>query len=522
MVTRDNKIVISGQNLVPGHTYEIAVVAKDEAGRQASIDTAPKAVITIQGKLETPGVPTGFAATSGLTTIYLAWTLPDDSDIESIEITRADTDTLPAGTVIANTKGTSYSDLIGSVGTTRYYWLRAKSRSGKYSDYTAVASATTAGVAPTDVSDFAITASKTFTKIPILDGDAWTDNSPDAGKISWNQHNLVFNGAWYQVAAGASNTTSKYVYWTVGHTSGAGTVASPYATTYSVAAAAPTLDDTKFIIATNVAGVHSLAWNSMANQVIGTAYILDAAIIDAKIASCAVDKLTAGSITSKSITLAVAAGTGDVKIQAGAKNDFNNVNTGFILGIDDSDGDTPKFYIGSSSSYLNWDGTTLTIRGSLNADDIGAGTLTGRVVQTAASGQRAKMDSADNTLKFYVGAESAACLTINASIAAGRPGILISRDGGGAIHIDNTTNGAYAEIRDDNFIICTDGTYIPIYIATISGVPYCASATGFSDGVHKVLGAQGAAVANATDAASVIARLNDLLSRLRTHGLIAT
>jgi hypothetical protein len=47
-----------------------------------------------------------------------------------------------------------------------------------------------------------------------------------------------------------------------------------------------------------------------------------------------------------------------------------------------------------------------------------------------------------------------------------------------------------------------------------------------SDGLQvqgtKVVGAQGAAVADATDAASVIARLNDLLSRLRAHGLIAT
>lgn len=38
----------------------------------------------------------------------------------------------------------------------------------------------------------------------------------------------------------------------------------------------------------------------------------------------------------------------------------------------------------------------------------------------------------------------------------------------------------------------------------------------------KVVGAQGAAVADATDAASTQARLNDLLARLRTHGLIAT
>ena len=38
----------------------------------------------------------------------------------------------------------------------------------------------------------------------------------------------------------------------------------------------------------------------------------------------------------------------------------------------------------------------------------------------------------------------------------------------------------------------------------------------------QVVGAQGAAVADATDATSVIARLNDLLARCRAHGLIAT
>jgi hypothetical protein len=47
-------------------------------------------------------------------------------------------------------------------------------------------------------------------------------------------------------------------------------------------------------------------------------------------------------------------------------------------------------------------------------------------------------------------------------------------------------------------------------------------ATAYKVGANQVVGAQGAAVANATDAASVILRLNDLLARLRTHGLIAT
>lgn len=46
--------------------------------------------------------------------------------------------------------------------------------------------------------------------------------------------------------------------------------------------------------------------------------------------------------------------------------------------------------------------------------------------------------------------------------------------------------------------------------------------TSLFRGSTKILGAQEAAVADATDAPSTMARLNDLLARLRTHGLIAT
>jgi hypothetical protein len=54
------------------------------------------------------------------------------------------------------------------------------------------------------------------------------------------------------------------------------------------------------------------------------------------------------------------------------------------------------------------------------------------------------------------------------------------------------------------------------------GVAGRVSATEFASGTTKVIGTQGAAVADATDATSVIARLNDLLARCRAHGLIAT
>jgi len=118
-----------------------------------------------------------------------------------------------------------------------------------------------------------------------------------------------------------------------------------------------------------------LARNIGTNEVIAnTANIKDGIITNAKIVSLSVNKLTAGTITSKDIVLAVSDGSGDVAIRAG-KTDFTNSESGFILGIDDSDGNKAKFYIGNSSNYLNWDGSSLSIRGSLNADDIITGTL---------------------------------------------------------------------------------------------------------------------------------------------------
>ena len=48
------------------------------------------------------------------------------------------------------------------------------------------------------------------------------------------------------------------------------------------------------------------------------------------------------------------------------------------------------------------------------------------------------------------------------------------------------------------------------------------SVTGWYMGATKLIGVQGAAVADATGADDVVAQLNALLARLRTHGLIAT
>lgn len=53
-------------------------------------------------------------------------------------------------------------------------------------------------------------------------------------------------------------------------------------------------------------------------------------------------------------------------IQSG-KTGFNNTDPGYILGLDDG---VAKFYIGNTTNYLNWDGTTLTVTGSLVVSSI--------------------------------------------------------------------------------------------------------------------------------------------------------
>ena len=76
---------------------------------------------------------------------------------------------------------------------------------------------------------------------------------------------------------------------------------------------------------------------------------------------------------SGTLTMSLAPNQGDVYIRAVIDaGDFANTGakTGFILGIDDSDSDTPKFYFGSPSNYIKYDGSTLTVAGALTASSI--------------------------------------------------------------------------------------------------------------------------------------------------------
>ena len=91
----------------------------------------------------------------------------------------------------------------------------------------------------------------------------------------------------------------------------------------------------------------------------------------------------------------------------------------------------------------------------------------------------------------------------------------------------------YATISGHKLAYVNSSGTFPVFIqassydvaAGFANSPYLTAigaSGGLQVGANKVIGAQGAAVADATGAGDVVAQLNTLLSRLRAHGLIAT
>jgi len=421
-VDNDKKTTLT-HDFTVGHEVEVIVRAIGPDGTEQAMEHAVRNTIVIQGKLTTPNSPTALTATGAFLAINLSWTNPPDYDFSKMEIWRSATD-LGTAVKIAEVKGLSYIDSIGISGATFYYWIRAANTSGKISEYYprtgAGVSATTLGITSTSIDDFAVTATKMFTKTIILSADAWTDNSPGAGSIAWNAHVLVYNGVRYTITG--SDANQKYVYWVIGATTYSKTNNHP-------SAALP--ENTYFIIATNISGTHDLAWNKMANAVIGNAWIQDLAVTDAKIATLTANKLTAGTIDASIITV-------------------TNLNaTNLTVGT------LPVARIGATSVEASKLGTTVIsggkiITGLLTATNIQTGTLTGRRIQTAAAGQRAVMDIVDNTFRLLDN--------------AGNTLVLIDDNldsGGSGMRVENAAGAAVELLKDaDNFFVVYNGGWL--------------------------------------------------------------
>jgi len=446
----------------------------------------------------------------------------------------------------------------------------------------------TLNITPTDIQDFAVSASKIFTKIPIIEADSWANNSPSSLYVSWNAHWLFYNGNKYNI--NASNTNNKYIYWRMDNPSN-----------YQTSDAAPIRDDTTFIICMNILGTHNIAWNSIANQVIGTAYILDAAITNVKIEDLAVTnakihdlnayKITSGTLTVERTEAKCTNPNADVTGEHTALDITNLPATpsgaglyatpeylGFYNGSSFRSfirNDGCFFFEGDGNNYILWNGSNMTVEGNiiitggsgianlsdsgdlslkdvigandcdttiisggkiitslLTANNIQTGILTGLTVQTAlANNKRIVLSQADNNFKL-LNASNQVLVLIDDDTFGGLPGIAIEPVSGGAgLIITNgdyvTTNGASigldctAEVPS-LFVQKDDGTSVTLYADGRVLADSYMNASAYKVSSTQIIGTQGAAVANAVDAATVILRLNELLARCRTHGLIAS
>jgi len=483
-------------NFTKDHEYEVKVVAVGPDGTKQPIDEAACNTITIQGKLDTPDSPSGLTTTGFLNAISLSWTNPLDYDLDHVEIWRSDVNSAAFASKIAEVKGVTYLDTVGTPNLTYYYWIEAINTSGTASGLhpstTEGVSGTSLGVEVTDIDDFAIDATKMFINTIILSADVWTDNSPDAGKIAWNAHTIVYNGASYPITAG--NTALKYVYWTVG------------STTYSASATHPALGTTAFMIATNAGGIHTLVWNNSANMVIGSAFIMD---LD-------VDKLVANAASTNEFV------SNTAQIKNGIINDAKITGTLTVGHTDakctDPDADQtsanpqPVSWLTDAGAMAYEDlvekaklGTTIVEGGYiktdlLTADNIVTGTLTGRVVQTAVSGQRVVVDSSDNTIKFYDSSENIK--------------VLIDDLSGGFVRVGQST-GADGESWVD-----VESGKISIYdswVSTLLSLHYYKPAyPGFYDLILFEVGAYGNTTIGSSEQSSTLTLNGDLIGKYIT------
>lgn len=244
-----------------------------------------------------PAIPTGITIGSAIRSVFLNWVNATVADWDYVNIYRNTSNTFPGGTPYASVASNAFVDTNVVQGTTYYYFFKSVDTSGNetVSPSTSV-NATPGQVATSDITNFAVGLTQQYNATIALAGFTWTDNSPSAGLIAWSAGTIYYQGVAYAIVAG--NTANGYVYFAPGVST----------TVLQTSVSNPALTDAQFMVATNVGGTHDLAWNAMANALIGTAYIQNLAVTNGKINDLAVDKLTSGSITSQTIN--IAGGTG--------------------------------------------------------------------------------------------------------------------------------------------------------------------------------------------------------------------
>lgn len=143
-------------------------------------------------------------------------------------------------------------------------------------------------------------------------------------------------------------------------------------------------------------------------------YFPDNGLVGDKVSELSVSKLVTGTIRSQQITLAIFATEGDVYIKAGTVDvDAWTATGGFILGLDNSASNVPKFFIGDAASSLDWNVTaanTLSVKGTITATSgvIGGWTIGATSLTSGSGANTVGLDSGGTNPAIYAGSATPA------------------------------------------------------------------------------------------------------------------
>jgi hypothetical protein len=270
--------------LVPGLYYDYIAISVNTFSQLSSGNPT----LTNQlapGDTSGPSGPTGLTATAAFKNIFLDWTNHTDSDLKHIEVWRSNTNDRTQASKIAEVDADTYTDYIGTYGTTRYYWIRAKD-SANYSAWyptspTGGVSATTAQISESDLLDLAVTSAKLAASAVITSKLA--DLAVDNTKLA----NLAVDAA--KLAASAV-TSTKIANAAVGS-----------AAIANLAVGTAHIQDSA--IQSAKIGDLQVITSKINNLAVTSGKIVDAAILNAKIADLAVDEAKIASLAVSTLKI---------------------------------------------------------------------------------------------------------------------------------------------------------------------------------------------------------------------------
>lgn len=346
-----------------------------------------------ENDLTTPPAPTGLRASGGFTNVYLEWNGGQYRNHAYTEIWRGTTDNLGDAVMVGTTIGSVYADPT-DYGTTYYYWIRFVSVAnitGPYNQTSGTQATTALNVADMypaledEIANSALAIELgtriAATETGITELKEITDTS--ASQLTILSSVVGSNSSALKLQANVTDGLS--AQYTVkidnnGHVSGFGLAstavngvpssafivrADRFAVVGSGDATDPlgTLTPTSvpFVVLTSPATIGGKTYP--AGTWIKSAFIANATISSAQIESLVADKIATGTLTAS-----VGVSTGKI---------YNGVTpgsiyppghaffgTGWFLG---DWGGTNQFYIGSPTQNLLWNGSALSVKGTITA-----------------------------------------------------------------------------------------------------------------------------------------------------------